>query len=78
VQRHEDETIVQRLDTLIRLVSIALVENKKQKEQIRLLTLAGIGPSRIAVILGTTANSVKVAISNLRKVGQLPGANHAH
>ena len=77
MQRHEDETI-QRLDTLIRLVSIALVENKKQKEQIRLLTLAGIGPSRIAVILGTTANSVKVAISNLRKVGQLPGANHAH
>lgn len=78
MQPHEDETIVQRLDTLIRLVSIALVENKKQKDQIRLLTLAGIGPSRIAGILGTTANSVKVAISNLRKVGQLPGASHAH
>jgi len=78
VQRHEDETIVQKLDTLIRLVSIALVENKKQKDQVRLLTLAGIGPSRIAIILGTTANSVKVAISNLRKVGQLPGGNHAH
>jgi hypothetical protein len=44
VQRSENEIIAEKLDTLIHLVCIALVENKKQKDQIRLLTLAGIGP----------------------------------
>jgi tRNA A22 N-methylase len=73
VQLNENEIIAEKLDTLIRLVCIALVENKIQKDQIRLLTLAGMGPSRIAALLGTTANTVKVAISNMRKGKTLPG-----
>jgi DNA-binding CsgD family transcriptional regulator len=72
MQRVEDEAIVNRLDTLIQLVAIALTENKtEQKEQIRLLMLAGIPPSRIAGILGTTGNSVNGAIAKMRKSEEL-------
>jgi hypothetical protein len=72
VQRNENEILAEKLDTLIQLVCTALTENKQQKQQIRILTLAGIGPSKIAALLGTTANSVKVSISNMRKGKELP------
>jgi hypothetical protein len=62
-----------QLDTLIQLVAVALTENKKdQKEQIRILTLAGLPPVRIANILGTSGNSVNGTITKLRREKQLP------
>jgi transposase-like protein len=52
---------------------VALTENKKeQKEQIRLLILAGLSPARVAEILGTTGNSVNGAIAKMRESKQLP------
>ena len=67
-----DLLIAEKLDTLIKLVSIAITEGKKQAEQIRMLALAGIKPSQIAEILGTTSNTVNVALSGLRRDGRLP------
>jgi DNA-directed RNA polymerase specialized sigma24 family protein len=73
MQKAEKEIIATKLDTLIQLVAVALTENKKeQKEQIRLLVLAGLSPVRIAEILGTTGNSVNGAIAKMRKAKQLP------
>jgi DNA-directed RNA polymerase specialized sigma24 family protein len=73
MQKLEKEIIATKLDTLIQLVAVALTENKKeQKEQIRLLVLAGLSPVRIAEILGTTGNSVNGAIAKMRKAKQLP------
>jgi DNA-directed RNA polymerase specialized sigma24 family protein len=73
MQKPENEIIATKLDTLIQLVAVALTENKKeQKEQIRLLVLAGLSPVRIAEILGTTGNSVNGAIAKMRKAKQLP------
>jgi DNA-directed RNA polymerase specialized sigma24 family protein len=73
MQKAEKEIIATKLDTLIQLVAVALTENKKeQKEQIRLLVLAGLSPVRIAEILGTTGNSVNGAIATMRKAKQLP------
>ncbi len=70
---HDDANLIaDKLDQLIRLVAIALVENKKQRDQIRLLALAGVKPARIADILGTTPNTVSVTVSNLRSDGKLP------
>jgi DNA-directed RNA polymerase specialized sigma24 family protein len=72
VQRNEED-VVSRLDTLIQLVAVALAENKKeQREQIRLLMLAGLPPARIAGILGTSGNSVNGAITKMRKAKRLP------
>jgi hypothetical protein len=73
VQRAEEETIANKLDTIILLVPVALAENNEgQKEQIRVLVLAGLTPARIAGILGTTGHNVNVAIAKMRKAKRLP------
>jgi hypothetical protein len=69
--RNETEAVAEKLDTLIQLVSIAVSEDRKQKEQIRKLTMAGLKPTRMAAALGTTADTVKVAIANMRKAKTL-------
>ena len=68
----ETETIIKKLDTLVQLVAVAVTEGRKQADQIRLLALAGFKASQIAQILGTTRNTVSVALSNLRRDGRLP------
>jgi hypothetical protein len=67
-----DAVIADKLDTLIRLVAFVLIDDKKQTEQIRVLALAGIKPTKIADILVTTSNTVNVALSALRREGQIP------
>jgi hypothetical protein len=69
---NDRELILEKMDQLIQLVAIALVENRKQRDQIRLLALGGIKPVRIAEILRTTSNTVNVALSSLRSEGKLP------
>lgn len=56
-----------KLDAIIKLMVIGITEGKSQTEQIRLLSLAGFQPKEIAETLGTTSNSVSVALSHLRK-----------
>lgn len=59
-----------KLDTLIRLQAIAVVDRLgTQREKIVFLSKAGLQPKAIADILGTTANSVSVALSKSKKVG---------
>ncbi len=65
------EEDLSRSDLLIRLMAIALVNGRAQKEQIRLLSVAGMGPREIAELLGTTPNTVNVSLSMLRKKGRL-------
>ena len=55
-----------KLDLLIRLTALGLVGEKKQVEQIELLNGAGFQPREIADILGTSSNTVRVRLSNLR------------
>jgi DNA-binding CsgD family transcriptional regulator len=64
----ESSEITKRLDVLIRLSALNLVrEMKVQKDQIALLSDAGFQPKQIADILGTTSNTVSVALSGIRK-----------
>ena len=73
MQKAEEGIIASKLDTLIQLVAVALTENRNgQKEQIRVLALAGIAPLRIAEILGTSGNSVNGAIAKMREAKILP------
>ena len=50
-----------------RLLALSLVEGKKQREQIALLATAGMDRHEIAELVGTTAGTVSVEISNLKK-----------
>ena len=76
-KKNQDEgmsELIERVDRLIRVAALSLVENRKQKDQIRVLTLAGFKPTEIAELLGTTPNTVSVAISVLRREKELPVA----
>ena len=69
------DNIAQKLDTLIRLQAHSLVSGMgAQKEKILFLAKAGLAPKDIGEILGTTANSVSVALSAARKEGTLKKA----
>jgi hypothetical protein len=55
-------------EEVVRLLAIQLRrECDSQAEAIEEMSRAGFGPSRIAELLGTTPNTVNVAISKQRK-----------
>lgn len=57
-----------KLDVIIRLLSLNLVKDMNfQKDKIVTLSSFGFEPSQIAELLGTTANTVRVALSVARK-----------
>jgi len=62
-----DEQIVERLDSIVRLLAILATRDKRQVESIELLSSAGFQPKDIAALLGTTSNTVRVAQSGLRR-----------
>jgi CRP-like cAMP-binding protein len=65
----EGQERIADLRVLRRLVALSVVDGKKQREQIRLLALAGLDRHEIAELLGTTPLTVSVEISNMRKKG---------
>ncbi len=61
------QPVIQRLDTLIRLVASNLLAGKKQQEKIELLSKSGLAPKEIAELIGTTPNTVRVSLTAMRK-----------
>lgn len=60
--------ISEKLDTLIRIQALLAVRGmERQKDKIVFLYSAGIRPKDIASILGTTSNTVNVAMANHKK-----------
>jgi DNA-binding CsgD family transcriptional regulator len=54
-------------EEVVRLLAIQLRrDTESQAEAIEEMSKAGFGPSRIALLLGTTPNTVNVAISNAK------------
>ena len=52
----------------INLLALNLVKDaKNQKEKIAILASFGFGPSELAKMLGTSANTVSVALSEIKK-----------
>lgn len=67
-----DESLSQKLDTLIRLQAhVATAALPSQNDKVLFLARVGLGAADIADILGTTANTVNVALSNARRKGTL-------
>ena len=60
--------ILGKLDALIRLQVMEMAEGKNQSEQIWLFAVAGLSPKATAEIIGTTSNTVRVALSNIRRI----------
>jgi hypothetical protein len=56
------------MEEVVRLLAIQLRrETESQAQAIEEMTRAGFGPTRIAELLGTTPNTVNVAISTGKK-----------
>ncbi len=51
----------------VRLLGIIAVKGLPQTQQIAILNRVGFAPKAIAEILGTTANTVRVALVGIRK-----------
>jgi DNA-binding CsgD family transcriptional regulator len=63
-----DDSVAQKLDTLIRLQArIAVAHLATQKERVLFLSSAGLSPKDIGEILGVSANSVSVSLLQARK-----------
>jgi hypothetical protein len=52
---------------LVNLLALLLVQERKQGDQIALLSRAGLRPADIAALLGTTRNTVSVELSSQRR-----------
>ena len=63
-----EQLVLEKLDQLLRVLTISVTSGLKQKEQIALLDRAGFQPKDIADLLGTTGNTVNVALNAQRKV----------
>jgi DNA-binding CsgD family transcriptional regulator len=68
--------LMNKIDLITRLFALTLVKDMKvQKDQIIALSNYGLESSQIAEILGTTANTVNVALSRERKKVPGPAGN---
>jgi hypothetical protein len=68
------DDISEKLDVLIRLQAAALTaEIESSKDKIIFLSKAGLRPSLIAEIVGTTPNHVNVTLSTARKAAGRKG-----
>ena len=68
-----EEQVLAKLDYLLRVHTISVTKGMKQNEQIALLNRSGLPPKEIAHLLGTTGNTINVALTILRKSGQKKG-----
>jgi len=60
--------ITGKMDLIVRLLALNIVKDLKvQKDKIVALSSFGFGPSEIAKLLGTTPNTVSVALSEIKK-----------
>jgi CRP-like cAMP-binding protein len=62
-----EDLVLAKLDNLLRVMTIGVTREMKQNDRIALLNRVGFQPKEIADLLGTTGNTVNVALSNLRK-----------
>lgn len=62
-----ESTLENELRILRRLLALALIDGKRNREQIALLAAAGMDRHEIAELVGTTAGTVSVEISNLKR-----------
>jgi DNA-binding CsgD family transcriptional regulator len=59
--------ISEKLDAIIRLLAMQSLGDKKGREAISLLANLGFQPKDIATMIGTTPNTVSVALSEMKK-----------
>jgi len=67
MEEKQYDQLTGKLDNITRLLATLVVEDKNDREAIFLLSRVGFQPKEIAEFLGTTPNTVRVTLSNLKK-----------
>ena len=62
-----DNQILEKLDQILRVVSLQVAADKSITERARLLKLAGMDNRTIATVLNTSDATIRVLTSNLRR-----------
>jgi predicted Rossmann fold nucleotide-binding protein DprA/Smf involved in DNA uptake len=63
----KDTEILKELQQIKRLLVILCIKEQPQKEKIKILSNVGFQPKEIADLIGTTAHTVSVILSNIKK-----------
>lgn len=64
--RPTDEQMLEKLDQILRVLSIQVGADKSITERARLLKLAGLGNQSIADVLNTSVETIRTLTANLR------------
>ncbi len=63
----DEKKLHEKLDRITKLLSVIAVKDKGLKQQVQLLSDAGLQPSEIAEITGKSANLISVTKAGLKK-----------
>ncbi len=66
MRKSSEEQIIDKLDLILRVLSIQVAPDKSITERVRLLKIAGLENQAIADVLNITVGSVRTLASNLR------------
>ena len=61
-----DTAILEKLDTILKVLALEVGHDKSMTERARLLKMAGLDNQTIAEVLNTTPHTVSVVTANLR------------
>ena len=62
-----EELTLAKIDQILRILAVIATKGLKQREQIAVLSRAGLPPKDIADLIGTSSNTVRVELVGLRK-----------
>ena len=62
--------VEKKIDRVLQLLGMVAVKGLSQTDQIATLSRVGFSPKEIASVLGTTANTVRVALVSIRRAGR--------
>ena len=62
--------VEKKIDRVLQLLGMVAVKGLSQTDQIATLSRVGFSPKEIAGVLGTTANTVRVALVSIRRAGR--------
>lgn len=67
------DNVLSELRRISRLLTLLVTKDLNQRDKIALLSTAGLQPKDIAELIGRSANTVSVTLSQIRKQQASPG-----
>jgi len=66
MDKNFEKELLKKMDTVIKLLTISSLKDETQLQKIKILNSAGLPPKNIADLLGTSSNTVSVALHKLK------------